>query len=71
MVSLLLTHDFGLLLLQGYRTHFRVQLIIACVNCICISIYIGKFGKVYRGQLRKGDSVIEIAVKTTKSLLSI
>ena len=37
------------------------------MNCLNI----GKFGEVYRGQLRKGNSVIEIAVKTTKSLLNI
>ena len=33
-------------------------------------IIIGKFGKVYRGELRKGHSCNEIAIKTTRSLLN-
>ena len=33
-------------------------------------IIAGKFGKVYRGQLREGDSNIEIAIKITKCLLN-
>ena len=53
---------------------YSIIIIIACISYnTAITIYLntGKFGKVYRGQLRKQNSVIEIAVKTIKSLLNI
>ena len=52
---------------------YSIIIIIACISCntaLTIYLNVGKFGEVYRGQLRKQNSVIEIAVKTIKSLLN-